>query len=316
MKEHGSVHARPVLARAPSHRLLAGRQRGHSRASHGGVPGPRVPLRDLGFLASEGRFTIPVDDASAAGPLAVHTSFFEFVPEEAIDEKAPPALLAHELEDGRRYYVVLSGGNGLYRYDINDVVEVQGFDERTPRVRFVRKGRDMVSITGEKLHLNQIQAATRDAEETTGLLVWQFRIIPDVRGPALRPPARDPHGLPVAGRGPLLPGRPSTASLASSNIEYASKRRSRRLLAAAPLPDARGLGRPALPGGLPRRQARGPVQVAGDPRRLGRDEPRRGHGERHRCRSSRSALTASSSATSCRARGASTARSASSTSST
>src|SRR5439155_333388 len=74
--------------------------------------GPRVARRDLGLVASEGRLTIPVDDHSAAGVLAVHATFFEFVPEEAIEEPAPHPLLAHELELGRRYYAIVSGGNG------------------------------------------------------------------------------------------------------------------------------------------------------------------------------------------------------------
>ncbi len=86
----------------------------------------------------------------------------------------------HELEDGRRYYVIVTGANGLYRYDLNDVVEVRGFHGRTPKVAFVRKGRDMLNITGEKLHLNHVLHAVRAAERATGLAVWQFRLIPDV----------------------------------------------------------------------------------------------------------------------------------------
>jgi hypothetical protein len=229
VKEHGTFT--PGLC-WPELRLI-GCWLGGSAAIHarrmGEHLGEGVPLRDLGFLASEGRFTIPGEDASAAGPLSVHTSFFEFVPEESIEEKAPRTLLAHELEEGRRYYVVLTGANGLYRYDINDVVEVQGFEARTPRIRFVRKGRDMVSITGEKLHLNQIQSATRDAERATGLLVWQFRIIPDV--PAQR------YDLLLETHTPVESPEPTRkflaafdASLAASNVEYASKRQSRRLL--------------------------------------------------------------------------------------
>jgi len=186
-----------------------------------------VPLRDLGLLASEGRMTVPLEDGSPGGVLAVHSAFFEFVPEDRIEDPAPSVRLAHELEDGRRYYVLLSGGNGLYRYDINDVVEVDGFHARTPRLRFVRKGRDMVSITGEKLHLNQIQTAVREAERSIGLDVWQFRIIPDVE--------ERRYDL-------LIETRPTSAdadaprfaaafdrTLASANVEYASKRRSRRL---------------------------------------------------------------------------------------
>src|SRR4030095_10757009 len=141
---------------------------------------PTTPRRDLGLIASEGRMTIPLESSSAAGPLAVHAHFYEFITEDTIDTLDPPILLAHELEQGQRYYVILTGGNGLYRYDINDIVEVRGFHNRTPKVAFVRKGRDMVSIVGEKLHLNQIQAAVQQAEIASGLQSWQFRLIPDI----------------------------------------------------------------------------------------------------------------------------------------
>ena len=33
-------------------------------------------------------------------------------------------MLAHELEPGRSYYIIVSGAHGLYRYDIGDVVRV------------------------------------------------------------------------------------------------------------------------------------------------------------------------------------------------
>ena len=190
--------------------------------------GPRVARRDLGLVASEGRLTIPVDDHSAAGVLAVHANFFEFVPEEAIEEPAPRPLLAHELELGRRYYAIVTGGNGLYRYDLNDIVEVQGFHRRTPKVAFVRKGRDMVNITGEKLHLNHVLHAVRAAERATGLGVWQFRLVPDVEAARydllveLPRPAADPRAL-ADFVGAFDRG------LGDVNVEYASKRASARL---------------------------------------------------------------------------------------
>lgn len=190
--------------------------------------GADLPLRDLGLVASEGRVTIPVEDDSAAGVLAVHASFYEFVPEERIEEPSPPVRLAHELEPGRRYYVVLSGANGLYRYDLNDIVEVSGFHHRTPKLAFVRKGRDMVNITGEKLHVNQVQAAVRRAEERSGLDVWQFRLIPDVDASRYdllvecrRGAPSDPQGLAFLGA--------FDDALAALNVEYAAKRASKRL---------------------------------------------------------------------------------------
>ncbi|MBW3575675.1 MAG: GH3 auxin-responsive promoter family protein, partial [Actinobacteria bacterium] len=88
--------------------------------------GERTALRDLGLLASEGRMTIPVEDSTPAGPLGVHANFYEFIHHDDIDDVSPPVLGAHELELGGRYYILLTTGNGLYRYDINDVVEVVG----------------------------------------------------------------------------------------------------------------------------------------------------------------------------------------------
>jgi hypothetical protein len=185
-----------------------------------------VPLRDLGLIASEGRLTVPVEDGSAAGVLAVDTGFFEFVSESEIDEPGARTLLAHELQDGGRYHVVITEGNGLYRYDLNDIVEVRGFHHATPKVAFVRKGRDMLSITGEKLHLNHFLSAIREAECRSGVDVWQFRVIPDVE--ELR---YDLLIEPVSGAPASLERFLAVfeAALAVANVEYASKRGSRRL---------------------------------------------------------------------------------------
>jgi hypothetical protein len=192
--------------------------------------GPHVARRDLGFVASEGRFTIPVDDGSAAGVLAVHTNFYEFVAEEDVADPTPRTLLSHELVEGRRYYVIVSGINGLYRYDMNDVVEVRGFHGRTAKVAFVRKGRDMLNITGEKLHLNHVVHAVRAAERATGLGVWQFRLIPDVEAARydllVELPRPAQHGRALARFAAEF-----DRGLAEVNIEYRSKRASARLAA-------------------------------------------------------------------------------------
>ena len=55
--------------------------------------------------------------------LALDDILFEFIPD-AEDGAAPARpLLAHELEAGKRYRILLTGLNGLYRYDLSDVVE-------------------------------------------------------------------------------------------------------------------------------------------------------------------------------------------------
>jgi hypothetical protein len=201
----------------------AGVQAGHLDAHF-----PGVPRRDLGLVASEGRITIPVEDGTAAGVLAVHANYYEFVPEDEMESAAPRALRCHELENGRRYYVLLTTANGLYRYDLNDVVEVRGFWGRTPKVAFVRKGRDMLNITGEKLHLNQVLHAVRAAERATGLAVWQFRLIPDVDGSHYDLLLESPRALAAT---PALADFAVAVdeALSAVNCEYQAKRASARL---------------------------------------------------------------------------------------
>lgn len=192
--------------------------------------GVHVARRDLGLLASEGRMTLPLSDGDPAGVLALDAGFFEFIPEADTATTAPSTLLAHELEDGQRYEVVLTGANGLSRYRMHDMVEVQGAYRATPRLAFLRKGADMVSVTGEKVHLNQVDGALRSAALGAGLDVFQFRLLGDDDGCC--------HDLLVELRGTSpdnTQGRALVAAydcaLALANQEYAAKRASRRLSA-------------------------------------------------------------------------------------
>jgi hypothetical protein len=124
----------------------------------------RPPVRDLGYYASELRGSVPLSDDGDAGVVAVATNVLEFHP--ADNDRAPEGrdlLPVHQLEVGRRYFVYVTNGSGLYRYDMNDIVEVAGFYERTPQIRFVQKGKGVVSFTGEKLYEVQVITAVDQA---------------------------------------------------------------------------------------------------------------------------------------------------------
>jgi hypothetical protein len=86
----------------------------------------------------------------------------------------------------------------------------------------------MVSITGEKLHLNHIQAAVREAESQSRLPAWQFRIIPDVTGGRydLLLETRGESGSETQRRAFI---EAFDRQLSAVNMEYASKRKTRRL---------------------------------------------------------------------------------------
>ena len=138
------------------------------------------PVRDLGYMASEAHITLPYQDHTPSGILAVRTNYYEFIPEEFHGDSNAPVLACHELQTGKRYAILLTTSSGLYRYDINDIIEVTGFYQQTPMIAFVRKGRDMTSITGEKMHANHFVFAMEQARNKFNFNLKQFRAAPDL----------------------------------------------------------------------------------------------------------------------------------------
>lgn len=190
--------------------------------------GSDVPRRDLGYLASEAHMSVPISDQGAAGILGVTANFYEFVPEDGPEDGAP--LLCDELEIGREYSIILTTLAGLYRYDIHDVVRVDGFFNRTPLVAFIRKGRDMTSIGGEKLHVSQVIAAFERVQRSEGFACAHYRAVAcaDENRYAflveVEAPPEDSGTLES-----FL--RALDQALGELNIEYRAKRDSRRLAA-------------------------------------------------------------------------------------
>lgn len=186
-----------------------------------------TPLRDLGFLASEASITIPLSDGTPAGLLALGNNFYEFLPEDEVISEKAALPLCHELETGKRYKILLTNWNGLYRYDIEDLVEVQSFHHQTPLLAFVRKSGDFLNITGEKLHINQLLKAFRRLEEENGLRVQHFRAVArqmEQRYDLLLDLATEPSTEALSALRLAI-----DMALREANVEYDSKRNSGRL---------------------------------------------------------------------------------------
>jgi hypothetical protein len=122
-----------------------------------------IQVRDFGYMASEGRGSIPLSNEGAGGVLAITSHFFEFVDEEDIDSSSPKFLTADQLIEGGRYFIYFTTNAGLYRYNINDLIEVVGMQQKTPIIQFIRKGLGVSSITGEKLTEEQVLVALNQA---------------------------------------------------------------------------------------------------------------------------------------------------------
>jgi len=133
-----------------------------------------INVRDFGFLATEARCSLPISDNGPSGILTIESNFYEFMPQEDREKENPRYLTVDKLEKGKRYYILFTTMGGLYRYDIDDIIYVVGFYNKTPVIEFIQKGKNVSSATGEKLYESQVISAIHKAKETTRINVEFF----------------------------------------------------------------------------------------------------------------------------------------------
>lgn len=179
--------------------------------------GAPVPLREVGVTASEGFFAIPVDDGAPVAWLAGHVL-------ELLEDDGTPRW-AWEVQDGREYRLAITTEAGLYRYDLGDVVRVDGRMGEAPRLSFVRKAGNVLNATGEKVTEDQVvEAARRALPGAAGISASVgFAEVPRVR-------------LAVEGDVPAHAAAAFDDALRALNVEYDGKRASGRIDAPLLLP--------------------------------------------------------------------------------
>ena len=114
---------------------------------------PEVEIQPKGLIATEGCVSFPLLGRTAPA-VAIRSHFFEFQPVDAMNrnsQKPIPCLMANQLEVGQHYRVLLTTGGGLYRYQLYDVVQVVGFDNECPLLRFIGSSQYAADLVGEKL---------------------------------------------------------------------------------------------------------------------------------------------------------------------
>ncbi len=111
---------------------------------------------ELGYLASEFRGGITIDAVDNRQIPCLHENFYEFVDRNDWENNNPKFLTLSEVQSDRQYYIFVTTQNGLYRYHINDLVEVTGWFNNTPTIQFLQKGKGVTNLTGEKLCENQL----------------------------------------------------------------------------------------------------------------------------------------------------------------
>ncbi len=181
---------------------------------------------ELGYVASEVHGTVNVDPWRNLCLPTLDQTFFEFAPRADWEADAETELLdLADLERDKDYYVIVTTADGLYRYDMNDIVRVNGRVHETPTLEFLQKGKGVTSITGEKLHEVQVLDTVGEALGKTGVEAEFFIVLAD--------PATASYTLYLEPRADVAP-LPRLApliddALRTGNIEYDGKRASGRL---------------------------------------------------------------------------------------
>ncbi len=127
---------------------------------------PNAVIQPKGLVSTEGIVSVPIRKRSGCA-LAVRSHFFEFLP--ASSRPSEDTVLAHQLETGNRYSVVITTGGGLYRYRTHDLVDVVGHVRSCPLLRFVGKESNVSDHFGEKLNEMHVQGVLHSAFARHGI---------------------------------------------------------------------------------------------------------------------------------------------------
>lgn len=111
---------------------------------------PRAQHAPKGLWLTEGAVSIPWRNQI---PLALLSGFMEF------EDAQQNVWLAHELKHGESYRPIITNHAGLYRYRIGDMIQVDGFVENTPSIRWIGRADNVSDLCGEKLSEAQVAQA-------------------------------------------------------------------------------------------------------------------------------------------------------------
>ncbi len=139
-----------------------------------------VPLHYFSYAASECMMAITVELESMENVLMPRSGYFEFLPYINGEESdVRQAKTIEELEVGGRYEVLLTNFSGLYRYRLNDVVEVTGFCGQAPKLKVGFRKNQAINIAGEKMDLQILSRGVEELAKKYGLCLYEYSVMDD-----------------------------------------------------------------------------------------------------------------------------------------
>jgi hypothetical protein len=124
---------------------------------------PHSRIQGKGLIATEAFVSFPLTGHRDAA-LAIRSHFLEFLP-----AGSDRPQLAHRLERGGQYAVVVTTAGGLYRYRLGDQIEVTGHFRGCPLIRFVGRQGTVCDWFGEKLNDAHVSRVLQEVFSALGL---------------------------------------------------------------------------------------------------------------------------------------------------
>lgn len=121
----------------------------------------RVPYHYFIYAASEGIYGPALQvDRPDNYILAPKLGYFEFIPVNALDDPVKDIkdsiIQSSDLSVGEKYELVYTGFSGFYRYRTGDVLEIVGYYNHAPIIKFCYRSKQTVNIAGEKMDMASI----------------------------------------------------------------------------------------------------------------------------------------------------------------
>ena len=134
------------------------------------LKGNRVSVYNGCFGATEAMIGINLEpEQPELYTLAIDSCYFEFLPVDEAGNCGTTAVGLSALATGHCYELVISNFAGLYRYRLDDVIQVAGFTGDTPLIRFAYRRGTMIDLAGEKTtEQHALAALDRMARQLTG----------------------------------------------------------------------------------------------------------------------------------------------------
>jgi len=132
------------------------------------IIGSELDYREM-YAASEGMLAIQLSELPQLTFL-YDSMFFEFIPIQDSSER----LTIDQIQNGREYRLIITTHNGLYAYDLGDIIKI--VSEEPPAFVFSFR-KNIIDLADEKLTPNQIFEAINMANEQNRCKIIDFCVI-------------------------------------------------------------------------------------------------------------------------------------------